>query len=171
MAKIVPKEEKISPSTTKARSLAELWEVPNCGCPLNKQFFCVSRGKPCQPRKDIGKCDCPYLPGPPCRHVLAMWPLVHTVPLALLGAVLKRAYPDEYVDPGPAPKGERAATIDMRIQTMAERVDAGYSPFHPEDRFGSQFLSVQAARARNGSVIEDDVIKDQLETEDEDDSW
>lgn len=100
---------------------------------------------------DKGDCDCPYIPGEPCGHVLACEHALTPLQWAFL---LWRKWPEEYAEPHFPPRPEIAWNRSGYVALMASR--AGQCRLrHPGDlrrEDVQEDVGGAAVRAQNGSL-------------------
>lgn len=128
--------------------LARKLEPPKCGCRIVKRPMCLLfTDKGCDERQQYGHCDCPYLPGKPCEHVLN-----HRVSLSLaeIATILADAYPNQYVQAPEDPEPMNAQDRETRVALMSLRVSHGYSPFKDRDKISMRGMAIFPNRLRNG---------------------
>jgi hypothetical protein len=118
---------------------------------------CWCRKLPCRHAK--GHCECPRIPGPPCRHVQAT---DHGLSVAEWAELLLALLPADYREPPPPAAGSSVLTRQARVALRVNRQRAGQALWHADDLTARKVrqdledatgdLAIRAGRLRNGAV-------------------
>ena len=125
----------IEEKARKREALIATLELPDCGCYPLSAYAADEKSLP-----------------PPCPHMLSKNNLVGKVDFENWKKVLAED-PEEYETPKDPPTWQIFATLDDELNVMAERVQKGYRPRHPEDKRTYHVESERAKETKTGPGI------------------